>query len=149
MMTRLTSRLLLLVAFALQTLLVACSAPAPRNTGPTPESLLIAAGFKTIVASTDKQLQHLPTLPQGQVTVIDLTGKTFYVYPDLSKNQLFVGNEKTYRAYLNLRAQNNMPQVDAEANYFKQDKALHKEDVRDASTPWWDYLPSLREQELP
>jgi hypothetical protein len=139
----------LFLVVLLQAMLAACSAPAPRNTGPSPESLLTQAGFKTIVASNDRQVQSLPTLPPGQVTVVSLTGKSFYVYPDLGKNQLFVGNEKTYRAYLNLRAQNNMPQIDAESDYFKQDKALRKEDVRDASAPWWDYWPSLREQELP
>jgi hypothetical protein len=137
----------ILAALALAVFVAACAAPQPA--GPSPESLLTAAGFKTIVASTDKQLQNLPTLPAGQVTVIDLTGKTFYVYPDLVKNQLFVGNEKTYRAYLNLRAQNNMPEVDPEKSYFKQDKGLQKTDTRDASIPWWDAFPQIRDQELP
>jgi hypothetical protein len=45
------------------------------------ESLLVAAGFR-LSASTDKQLQQVPTLPPGQVTVITDTGKNWYVYPD-------------------------------------------------------------------
>ena len=86
------------------------SSPPPST--PQNDSLLVAAGFKTVVASTDKQLQMLPTLPAGQVTVVTQTGKNYFVYPDLAKNRIYVGTEKQYQAYMALRAQNNLPAPD-------------------------------------
>ena len=88
------------------------------------ENLLTAAGFKTVVASTDKQLQQIPTLPAGQVTVITQTGKNWFVYPDLPRNRVYVGTEKEYRAYLRLRTQNNLPDVEPMASYYRQDAAM-------------------------
>jgi hypothetical protein len=122
-----------LSALAPLALVVGCASTPPA---PPAESLLLAAGFKTVVASTAKQLQHLPTLPAGQVTVVTQTGKNYYVYPDLAKNQIYVGTDKQYQAYLKLRQQNNLPNVNAEAAYFKQDAAMKNATVRDESAPW-------------
>lgn len=128
-------------AFTLSALVLDC-ASAPSSPPPAAESLLVAAGFKTVVASTDKQLLSLPTLPAGQVTVVTQTGKNFFVYPDLAQNRIYVGTEKEYQAYLKLRAQNNMPSPDPQASYFQQDAAMRKADARDASVPW-DLWPSF------
>jgi hypothetical protein len=111
-------------------------ASAPSSPPVQPESLLRAAGFKVVAATTDRQLQLLPRLPPGQVTVVTQTGKNFFVYPDATKNQVYVGTEKEYQAYLKLRAQNNMPVANPEASYFQQDAAMRKADTRDASVPW-------------
>jgi hypothetical protein len=115
-----------------------------QSAAPTPqtESLLSAAGFKTVPASTDKQLQEIPKLPAGQVTVMSNTGKNYFVYPDLARKQIYVGTEKEYQAYLKLRAQNNMPNVNPEASYFKQDAAMKKADVRDNSV-YWELFPDF------
>ena len=86
------------IVFALVT---GCGSPLPAAS-PRAESLLLAAGFKTVVASTDAQLKQIPTLPPGQVTVITQTGKNWFVYPDLPRNQVYVGTEKEYQAYLKL-----------------------------------------------
>ena len=115
---------------------------APPTSSPAAESLLVAAGFKTVVASTDKQLQLLPTLPAGQVTVVTQTGKNFYVYPDLPNNRIYVGTAKEYQAYMKLRAPNNLPASDPQASYLQQDAAMRKADARDASAPW-DLWPSF------
>jgi hypothetical protein len=114
--------------------LVGCAGTPPAP--PPTENLLVTAGFKTVVASTAQQLQHLPTLPAGRVTVVTQTGKNYFVYPDLAKNQIYVGTEKQYQAYLKLRAQNNLPTVNPEAAYFKQDAAMRNATVRDESAPW-------------
>jgi hypothetical protein len=127
-------------ALFIAVLLAAC-ATAP--TGPSPQSLLKSAGFKPIVASTDKQIAHLPTLPAGEVTVIEQTGKSYYVYPDAANNQLYVGTAKEYQAYLKLRADNHMSAPNPEASYFKQDEAMRKADNRDASAPWWEAWPAF------
>jgi hypothetical protein len=125
---------------ALGTLMLPLLVIGCASTPPSPpvqaESLLRSAGFKVVAATTDRQLQLLPTLPPGQVTVVTQTGKNFYVYPNAAKNQVYVGTQKEYQAYLQLRAQNNMPIANPEASYFQQDAAMRKADARDASVPW-------------
>jgi hypothetical protein len=103
------------------------------------ESLLTAAGFKTVVASTDRQLKQIPTLPAGQVTVISNTGKNWFVYPDLARDRVYVGTQKEYRTYLGLRAQNNLPDVDPQASYYRQDAAMTAATARYASVPQWEW----------
>ena len=109
-------------AFAI-VLTFGCATPAQAPTAQV-QGLLTTAGFKPVVASTDKQLQQIPTLPAGQVTVITQTGKNWFVYPDLGQNRVYVGTEKEYRAYLKLRTQNNLPDVDPMASYYRQDAAM-------------------------
>lgn len=135
-------------ALAMLVLVAGCaggpSAPSaqPAAIAPLNESLLAAAGFKTVVASTDKQLQEIPKLPAGQITVMSNTGKNYFVYPDLAKKQIYVGTEKEYQAYMKLRAQNKMPDVDPEASYAKQDAAMRKADKRDNSV-YWELFPDF------
>jgi len=123
-----------LIAVVAMAVVAGCASTPPA---PNPEPLLLAAGFKTVTASTDKQIQHLPTLPAGQVTVITQTGKNWYVYPDLPKNQLYVGTAKEYQAYLKLRTQNNLPPpADPEAAYLKADAAMVRANAQDQTNPW-------------
>jgi hypothetical protein len=120
-------------------------ASAPSTAPPTAqdESLLVAAGFKTAVASTDQQLKNLPALPPGQVTVVTQTGTNWFIYPDLPRNRVYVGTQKQYQAYLKLRAQNNLPAADPLASYYKQDAAMNAATARDASIPAWEYWPGF------
>ena len=69
---------------------------------PKPESLLLSAGFKAKVATTAKQRQELQTLPEGNVSPVMQRGKTFYVYPDATRNRIYVGNEAEYQTYQGL-----------------------------------------------
>jgi len=132
-----------LVAVALTLAVAGCASPnAPPAASPQVEALLVEAGFKTVVASTDKALQQLPTLPAGQVTAVTQTGKNWFVYPDLPKNRVYVGTQKEYTAYLNLRQKNNLPDVDPEASYYKQDAAMTAKSARYAGVPidgWPDF----------
>jgi hypothetical protein len=143
---KLLSNSSVLAALATLVLVAGCAntSTSAQSAAPTPqtESLLLAAGFKTVVASTDKQLQEIPKLPAGQVTVMSNTGKNYFVYPDLARKQIYVGTEKEYQAYLKLRAQNNMPNANPEAMYFKQDAAMKKADVRDNSV-YWELFPDF------
>jgi hypothetical protein len=114
------------------------------------ESLLSAAGFKTIVASTPQQQQHLRWLHQDQVSEVQLTGKHYYVYPDVAKNQLYVGTPKEYQAYLALRSQSGLPNpepANADASnmqqYLKRDAAMTKADAQDATIPSWAVWPEF------
>ena len=132
-----------IASVAVIALVVGCGGtPTAPPVAPLNESLLSAAGFKTVVASTDKQLQEIPKLPAGQITVMSNTGKNYFVYPDLAKKQIYVGTEKEYQTYLKLRAQNNLPAKDPEASYAKQDEAMRKAIARDNSV-YWELFPDF------
>ncbi|MEY2527840.1 MAG: hypothetical protein QOE73_2611 [Verrucomicrobiota bacterium] len=82
---------------ALLSLLFAVSAVATPS-----ESSLTSAGFKAKAATTTQQRQQLKSLPEGKVSTVTQNGKTFYVYPDAQRGQIYVGNEAEYQAYENL-----------------------------------------------
>jgi hypothetical protein len=120
-------------AFVLLLLAAGCASAPPA---PPVASLLTAAGFKTLAASTPQQQQHLKTLPADQITVVQRDMKTYFVYPDSANNQIYVGTEKEYQAYMRLRAQNNVPTPYPDAIYQKQDAQMRAADTRDASVSW-------------
>ena len=78
--------------------------------------MLVASGFKVITPKTAAQKQKLQNLPAGTVTMIKKGKKKYYVFPDPSHNQAYVGGPKEYQAYQQLRA----------------DKKLSREDLQDA-----------------
>ena len=63
------------------------------------EQMLVQAGFKAVAANTDKQAQHLKTLPVDKLSVAKLNGKTYYVFPDPAHNRIYVGNVQAYQDY--------------------------------------------------
>jgi hypothetical protein len=72
------------------------------------EDLLSAAGFKSVPATTPEQQAHLKTLPARKVTVVERNGKTYFVYPDVKQNMLYVGQQAQYQQYQKLREQYQM-----------------------------------------
>ena len=64
------------------------------------ENLLVSAGFQAQAAKTVSQRQELERLPKGKVSEVTQNGKTFYVYPDAQRNQLYVGDDAQYQIYL-------------------------------------------------
>jgi len=91
------------------------------------ENLLSNAGFRTVIASTLEQKQHLTTLEPYRVTAIRRNGKTYYVYPDPAHNQVFVGNQFAYDKYRDLRLEKNLAQEN-----------LQNTELSDWSTPGWE-----------
>ena len=91
----------LLWMFAAAAILPGCASPPPP---PPDESQLLAAGFKVLVAKTVQQQEHLRTLAPGKVTEWQRNGAHFFVYPDVPKNQLYVGTPKEYLAYRRAQA---------------------------------------------
>ena len=121
----------------------------PR-TAPVSPDLLTQAGFKTVVAKTPQQQQHLRTLQQGTVSQMQQTGKHYYVYPDVSDNRLYVGTPKEYDAYVSLLARNGLPAPQKSnvttadmQNYLKQDAAMTAADAQDATIPSWAIWPDF------
>jgi hypothetical protein len=77
------------------------------------------------------------------------TGVHFYVYPDATKNQIFVGTEKEYAAYRRLYP-NGGPTLAQQratdmASYNKQDAAMQMYTARDLADPYyfWDSFDGL------
>ena len=79
------------------------------------ENLLVAAGFKVIVPKTAAQQQKLKALPPDQVTMVQKSGKTYYVFPDAANNQAYVGGPKQYQAYRQLRLEKKLADEKVEA----------------------------------
>jgi hypothetical protein len=84
----------LIGAFAVLALTVSCASMQTQNK----ENLLIAAGFKVIVPRTAAQQQKLQELPVAKVTLVQKSGKTYYVFTDAANNQAYVGGPKQYQA---------------------------------------------------
>ena len=73
------------------------------------EHLLSEAGFRIITASSPKQQERLKTLPPGKVTSVKKSsGKTYFVFPDPARNQLYVGDQAQYKKYRQLRLQQKL-----------------------------------------
>ncbi len=88
------------------------------------ENMLVACGFKVITPKTAAQQQKLHSLPPGKVTMIQKAGKTYYIFPDPSHNQAYVGGPKQYRHYQELRASNKLATENLESAEMYQDSAM-------------------------
>ena len=73
-----------------------CATPQPTQ---ETRDILIASGFHTVAAATPAQRAHLQTLPPGKIAVVHQKGKTWYVYPDAVREQIFVGNESQFQSF--------------------------------------------------
>ena len=99
----------MLSAITLLALAVGCASTQSK------ENLLVAAGFKVITPKTAAQQQKLKALPPDKVTMVQKSGKTYYVFPDAANNQAYVGGPKQYEAYRQLRLQKKMADEKLEA----------------------------------
>jgi hypothetical protein len=85
------------------------------------ENLLIAAGFKTVVPKTAAHQQKLQALPPEHVTLVQIEGKTYYVFPDAANNQAYVGAPKQYQTYRQIRLANQLSNEGLEAAGMEED----------------------------
>ena len=110
------------VAVACTLLSVSCST---TQTGTqNRESMLVASGFKVITPKTTAQQQKLQNLSPGKVTMVQKTGKTYYIFPDPGHNQAYVGGPKQYRQYQQLRADNRLAKESLESAEMYQDASM-------------------------
>ena len=86
--------------------------------------MLAASGFKVITPKTAAQKQKLQNLPPGKVTMVQKKGKTYYIFPDPTHNQAYVGRPKQYEQYQQLRAENKLAQENVEMAEMYQDTAM-------------------------
>jgi hypothetical protein len=101
-MRKLINRLNLAAALALLGLAMGCAST--KHT----ENLLSAAGFKTVPATTPDQEAHLKALPPHKVTMVIRNGKTYYAFPDVKENVLYIGQDAQYQQYQKLRLQEQL-----------------------------------------
>ena len=72
------------------------------------ENLLSSSGFKATPATTVQQQAHLKSLPAHKVSSVQRDGKQYFVYPDVARNVLYVGQSAQYEQYKKLRAQQKL-----------------------------------------
>jgi len=111
----------LIVVFALLALAVGCASTQTQ----TKKNLLIAAGFKVITPRTAAQQQKLQSLPADKVTLVQKDGKNYYVFPDAANNQAYVGGQKEFQAYKQLRLENKLANDNLEAAELNQDASMN------------------------
>jgi hypothetical protein len=115
------------------------SAPPPA---PLPdESQLLTAGFKVVEAKTKLQQEYLQNIPRDRVSEWQRTGKSFFIYPVVAKNQLYVGTQKEYDAYCKVAPRCGSPLAQQHAadmaSYNKQDAGMQANTNRDLSDPYY------------
>jgi hypothetical protein len=127
---------MLLCVFAISATVVggASAAPAAPN-----ESELLGLGFKVLVAQNEVQRDWVKNLASGRMNPMQRTGKKYFIYPDASRNLIYVGGPQEYEAYLRLHPINEQPGTQEAANRAyraKQDDAMRKATARDLSDPF-------------
>jgi N-methylhydantoinase A/oxoprolinase/acetone carboxylase beta subunit len=85
------------------------------------EDLLSAAGFKIVPATTPELQARLKTIPAHKVTMVQRDGKEYFVYPDVTQNVLYVGQNAQYQRYQQLREQNQLAQEQLHAAELNAD----------------------------
>ena len=109
----------ILGALALLALAVGCASTQSK------ENSLVAAGFRVIVPKTAAQQQKLKALPADKVTMVQKSGKTYYVFPDAAHNQAYVGGPKQYQAYRQIRLKKKLANEKLEAAEMNMDASMN------------------------
>ena len=73
------------------------------------ENSLVAAGFNVVVPKTAAQQEKLKALPPDQVTMVQKSGKTYYVFPDAANNQAYVGGPNSTKRTASSVCRKNWP----------------------------------------
>jgi hypothetical protein len=84
------------------------------------EDMLVAAGFKMVPAATAEQQAHLKTLPH-KLAAVQRQAKTYYVFPDVKRNMLYVGQQAQYEQYQKLYRQAMQAALDRSAAVMNND----------------------------
>ncbi|MEO8205390.1 MAG: hypothetical protein ABI615_04360 [Chthoniobacterales bacterium] len=72
------------------------------------ESLLSAAGYQAVPATTAKAQASLQAMPPYKTVVRNKNGKSFYTYADPKHNLLYVGSAANYQRYKKLGLKQSM-----------------------------------------
>ena len=114
-----------ILGLAVAIIMNGCASTSQTSTSQSKESMLVAAGFKTITPKNATQKQKLQNLPTGKIAMIKKAEKTYYVYPDAPNNQAYVGGPAEYQAYKQQRATNKMAEENLETAMMYQDEQMN------------------------
>jgi hypothetical protein len=115
-------------ALALMALLGGCASTQTAKT-----DMLTEAGFKLVNADTPKKRELLKSLTADHLSRVTYKGKTFYVQPAATPNQAYVGTEKEFHAYEQLRL----------ARQMRNDDLMAAQMNHDAMTRWYSWGPTF------
>jgi hypothetical protein len=104
------------------------------------ESELQALGFKVLVATTPVQQEWVQRLPPGKVKAVQRNGNKYFIFPDASRQQVYVGGPSQYEAYQQ-RHPESQPGTEEAAKKgsdarAKQNQTMQKATARDESNPY-------------
>jgi hypothetical protein len=121
-----------LVALAGSAVLAGCvSIGAPEK-----EGQLAAAGFVRQPADTPVKLAKLQALPQNAIVAAQRKGHNVYIYADAAGcGCAFIGNDAAYQQYQQIRAANNIAQMQ------ETTAILNQEAMMDWGGAWGPYAP--------
>ncbi|EEF61206.1 hypothetical protein [Pedosphaera parvula] len=88
------------------------------------ESLLSAAGFRTLTPTTAQQRAIYDSMPPYKVQRFDQNGKTMYAYADKKAGVVYLGSENEYQRYKQLGLQQSMTNEQMEAAEMNQNAAM-------------------------
>lgn len=108
---------------------------------PIDDKQLLDAGFKVLVATTKVQQEWVHGLPPGKIRAMQRTGKKYFIYPDASRNQIYVGGPKEYEAYVRLHPEHRVTDLqqaakEQSAYRAKQADTMNEATARDLSNPF-------------
>jgi hypothetical protein len=115
MMNQLFKPFRVVSAIALLALATGCATTSSPRT-----DLLAAAGFQVAAADTSEKQELLKTLPTGQLSQVTWQGETFFVQPDVPSNRVWVGRQREFQAYQQLRLARQMSNDNLRAAQMNQ-----------------------------
>jgi hypothetical protein len=102
------------------------------------ESMLAAAGFVQHPADTPQKLAKLQALPQNTIVYTQRKGGNFYIYADAAGcNCAYIGNAAAYQQYQQLRAANNIAQMQETTAMLNAESAMDWGGVWGPVVPGW------------
>ncbi|HTR13062.1 MAG TPA: hypothetical protein VMI72_07355 [Roseiarcus sp.] len=103
---------------------------------PEKEGQLAAAGFTRLQADTPQKVAKLQALPQNTVVYVQKKKGNYYIFADAAGcNCAFVGNEAAYQQYQQIRAANNIAQMQ------ETTAMLNAEAAADWGGVWGPFVP--------
>ena len=136
-----------LLAALATSMFVAGAAVAAKAPPHIDENELLSVGFKLLVPETTAQAEWVQRLAPGEIRPMQRTGKKFFICPDATRKQIYVGGPKEYEAYRQLHPDTKVYEQDAaqkaSAYRSKQNDAMQKATARDLTDPflgasWYD-----------
>jgi hypothetical protein len=105
---------------------------------PEKEGQLSAAGFSRLQADTPEKLAKLQALPQNTIVYSQRKSGPVYIYADAAGcNCAFVGSAAAYQQYQQIRAANNIAEMQQTTALLNQEAAMDWGGAWGPMVPYW------------